>query len=244
MKVTFRLNKRIPRNCFEKRGNAEDWVKCLAKYLSDEATLDLAVVTNKLDNDASLLIRDKGMSWYASSNNENMADAIDTVVRDCAIQLVKSKGKKAFGRETLLSDESAISFDEIDDYVDLATSLNDGFELIEAEQALSIKKETPRYNRVINRYVDYLYGLKDIENEIESAENHLSMLYAIKDTELDTILYRDYELLLKSIEEIQERINALIYKKSSYKMNIRDEAYINEIINDELNVLNLRRKVK
>ena len=56
------------------------------------------------------------------------------------------------------------------------------------------------------------------------------------------MLYIDYVALQESIKQLETEIKALNNRKSSYKMNIRNEKYINECIDEELNILRLKRK--
>ena len=238
MKVIFRSNNEFAKKTLGVLGGAEEWLKSLSKYLSDEAILRLSLFIDKKEiGEASLDIQDKGLHIHAVDTNQNVVSAIDSVIHKSAYQLVKAKEKSS--RNSL---NNGISSNI--DSLNLETSLDDEYNFIEAEQKLADKKQTSTYVNTMERYVDYLYGIKALENEIDRAETQLAVLDHILQSEQDTILYRDFVLLNESIKQLNDEINMLLNKKRTYKMNVRDENYVEEALADEFNLLNAKRKIK
>ena len=242
MKIIFRSNNHFAKKTLVGLGGAEAWLKSLSKYLSDDATICLSIFTDKKSfTEASLDIYDDKLHVTSKTKNEDMVDAVNSAIAKSAAQLKKAKDKKT-NHSLTKNEKDILSFDDLEDEIDLNPNVLYGYELLDAEKALAERKTTSKYAQVTKSYVDYLYGVKDIENEIVRAEDHLAVLKHILATELDTMLYIDYVALQESIKQIETEIKALKNRKSSYKMNIRNEKYINECIDEELNVLRLKRK--
>lgn len=242
MKIIFRSNNHFAKKTLVGLGGAEAWLKSLSKYLSDDATICLSIFTDKKSfTEASLYIYDDKLHVTSKTKNEDMVDAVNSAIAKSAAQLKKAKDKKT-NHSLTKNEKDILSFDDLEDEIDLNTNVLSGYEILDAEKALAERKNTSKYAQVTKKYVDYLYGVKDIENEIVKAEEHLAVLKHILATELDTMLYIDYVALQESIKQIETEIKALKNRKSSYKMNIRNEKYINECIDEELNVLRLKRK--
>ena len=242
MKIIFRSNNHFAKKTLVGLGGAEAWLKSLSKYLSDDATICLSIFTDKKSfTEASIDIYDDKLHVTSKTKNEDMVDAVNSAIAKSAAQLKKVKDKKT-NYSLTKTEKDILSFNDLEDEIDLNPNILSGYELLDAEKALAERKNTSKYAQVTKSYVDYLYGVKDIENEIVRAEEHLSVLNHILATEIDTMLYIDYVALQESIKQIETEIKVLKNRKDSYKMNIRDERYIDEVIEEELNILSLKRK--
>lgn len=199
------------------------------------------ITDKKRFTEASLDIYDGKLHVTSKVQNEDMVDAVNTAIAKSVTQIKKVKDKK--DNSSLINrEDNILSFDEMADEFDLNPNVLAGYELLDAENALAERKNTPEYIRTTKKYVDYLYGVKDIEAEIKRAEEHLAILKHVLATEINTMLYIDYVALQESIKQIETEIKTLNSQKKSYKMNIRDERYMNQVIDEELNILSLKRK--
>ena len=242
MRIIIRSNNHFANKTLRGLGGAEVWLKNLSKYLSDNATIKLSLMEDKRNfAEASLDIYDNGVHINSKAKNEDMVNAINSAIAKTAVQLKKKKNKE-INHNTIIDKDSLLSFTDLDERINLEPNIMHNYEFLEAEKTLALKKNSPKYKRVTKRYIDYLYGIKDIESAIVRAKEHLSILKHILDTEIDTMLYRDHEALIASIKQIENEIKDLNNRKKNYKMNIRDEEYINDRIEEELNVLRLKRK--
>lgn len=242
MKIIVKSNNHFVKKTLVGLGGAEAWLKSLSKYLSDDAVVTLSLLTNKKDfAEVTLEIHDGKLYINSKSNNEDIVNAVNSVISKSAVQLKKSRDKKT-NFSLINKKENILTFDEMAEEFDLNPDVLSGYELLNAEKALAERKMTSEYIHTTEKYVDYLYGVKDIENEIVKAEEHLAVLNHILETEINTMLYIDYVALQESIKQIKTEIKVLKNRKVFYKMNVRDERYINQVIEEELNILNLKRK--
>ena len=236
MEVIFRSNDSLSKYYLGAGNGAKRWLdQSLGKYLSDSALIRLDMFTTGIDEaTATLNIVDGKLHVYAKSNVTSRLTSIEEVIKKATVQLLKHKEKNNlyFG---IVDDECFYSDGILNDY-----KLQE--EILSLEESLNDKKSSKYYKRITNKYVKHLYDIKEIEDEIRRAEIQLNVLYNIMDNEFDTILHYDYILLTKSIEQIEKQINLLINKKNKYKMNNRDQEYINETIDEELKILNLKRR--
>lgn len=239
MKVIFRSNKKFAEGTLEYFHGA---LESLSKYLSEDAALSLSLIIDKKNIvNVSLDIQDKGkLHIYANESNENKDIAINSVIRNCASRLVKNSDKSMPGRDTLLNAGEGMDFETVDKKIVLESDLTQDLKVIEAERKISEKKATPLYGQMMNRYVNYLY----LDEEINRIENQLCVLYSILETEQDTILHKDYLLLTQSIMQLEKERKALFDKKMNFENCGRVQNYVESAIDDELNLLNLKRETK
>lgn len=240
MNVIFRSNDQFSNKCLRTLGGAEKWLESLSDYLSEDAILRLTVMIEKFNFEASLNIEDRGLHIYTKDSNANEAVAINSVINKATMQLVKKK-EKSLNREPLIAKEIT-TFNKLDEKLEMDSETIHAFEIVEAENRLNEQKETPKYERVTSRYVDYLYELENLDVEIDRAEKQLNILFNILVTEKDDMLYREVCLLIDSIDVLQKQIMALTNCRNTYKLNNRDERYIDDVINQELQLLKLKRQ--
>lgn len=231
MKITFRVNNRIAKYCVGKYGKPEEWLGSLKKYLSDDAILELAIFTHKLNFDASLKIIDGKNRYLAKANDEEMANAIDSVVSKCTKQIVKASAKSNSYNDTIrYNDEFNVSFEGIDEEIELNPSTEDAFLLVETEENLAKMKKTSRYNRTMNRYISYLYR----NNQITQAYDHLRILYSILDSiNEEEMTVADYRRLCASIVELEKEVTRLSKKQATFENSVKIQEYISDVYEKE-----------
>lgn len=199
----------------------------LNKYLDDNSIVDIFVNTDKLDNYyVSMGVKNSNNSFYTHSNDIDLETAFNDALRKMVSKLYRSKDKKCSIDNTNMNDYL---------YEDNSNVANE-LDLLSATRKLNDKKSTARYNRTVQRFVDYLY----LDQEIERIENQLQALYAIYDYGQYAVDEKD--LLLQSIEQLKSEIEYLYFEKYIFQEDKRSNDYIDETINEELNILALKRK--
>ena len=199
----------------------------LNKYLDDNSIVDIFVNTDKLDNYyVSMGVKNSNNSFYTHSNDIDLETAFNDALRKLVSKLHRSKDKKCSIDNTNMNDYL---------YEDNSNVANE-LDLLSATRKLNDKKSTARYNRTVQRFVDYLY----LDQEIERIENQLQALYATYDYGQYAVDEKD--LLLQSIEQLKSEIEYLYFEKYIFQEDKRSNDYIDETINEELNILTLKRK--
>lgn len=237
MKVIFRSNNRFAKKSL--RNNAEVWVESLDKYLSEDAVLRLSLFVNQ-DNiaKASLNVVDKDLHVYASHEDVSFSVALDSVALKCAKQIVKKQLADKAYRETIrYNDEYNVSFERLNEDIELNPSTQDAFDLVETEANLENMKKTSRYNRTMNRYISYLYR----NNKIDQTYDHLRILYSILDSmDEETMTVADYKRLCESIVELEKEVTNLTRRQTTFENSVRDQEYINNVIEQEAKLAKLK----
>ena len=203
MKVIFRSNDQFAKKTLGQLGGAEEWLKPLERYLSDSAIGRLYLFVEENDISLETLdIVDGKKQVHASFKDKNILTAVETVIKKCRNQLSKENSNKSY--ETIrYNEEYNSTFESINENVVLESELTSQYDLLEAEQSLTNEKKTSRYNRIMNKYVNYLYRKKDIERAYE----HLRVLYSIYDSiDREEISVADYDRLTQSIMQIEKEI--------------------------------------
>lgn len=224
MKITFRVNNRIAKYCVGKYGKPEEWLGSLKKYLSDDAILELAIFTHKLNFDASLKIIDGKNRYLAKANDEEMANAIDSVVSKCTKQIVKASAKSNSYNDTIrYNDEFNVSFEGIDEQFENNESLDLAFELVSMEKS-------SKHNRIMNKFNSYC----DRREQINQANEHLRILYLEYDNiDEEEISIADYKRLCASILELEKEINGLTKKQKSFENSVKIREYVDNVYEKE-----------
>jgi len=238
MKVIFRSNDHFAKKSL--RNNADVWVESLEKYLSEAAILRLDLFVNQNNvAKASLNIVDKDLHVYASHEDVSFSVALDSVVQKCAKQIIKNQLADKSYKETIrYNDEYNVSFDGLGENIELNTSINSQFEMLDIEHNLTEEKKTPKYNRIMNKYINYLYR----KNDIEQAEEHLRILYSILDNvNLEEISVAEYARLTESIVQVEKERNAMITKQCHFETNTKDKLYVDHIIEEEASLAKLKK---
>ena len=233
MNVIFKSNDSLSQRFLGRENGAHEWIqKSLGNFLSEGAIVRLSLFTNGIDEAVSTLnIVDGSTHVYAKSKVSSRLGAIEEVIKKAKVQFIRNKNnKKSF--------DNILSYDEEELYADYSL---DGYRTTEKvlalENALNKKKKSSQYQKTTDKFVNYLY----LENEIERAENQLNVLYNIKENEKNSILHVDYVLLVQSIEQLKNEINSLI-EQSRTMMSNSEKAYIDKVVDDELNILSLKRR--
>lgn len=238
MKVIFRSNNQLAKKILGQLGGAEEWLESLDRYVSDQAIgrLSLFIEENNLSL-ATLDIVDGSKHVHSSFKDKNAVLAVETVIDKCKNQLSKDKSKKS--RETIrYNEEFNTSFDSVNEDVILKSSLTEQYDLLDAEKSLTNEKNTSRYNRIMNKYVNYLYR----KNDIEQAYEHLRVLYSIyENADLEEMSVADYERLKESIIQIECEITSMLNKQKHFESGTKDEMYINTIIEKEYELAKLKK---
>jgi len=224
MKITFRVNNRIAKYCVGKYGKPEEWLGSLKKYLSDNAILELAIFTHKLNFDASLKIIDGKNRYLAKANDEEMANAIDSVVSKCTKQIVKGNAKSNSYNDTIrYNDEFNVSFEGIDEQFENNESLDLAFELVSMEKS-------SKHNRIMNKFNSYC----DRREQINQANEHLRILYLEYDNiDEEEMSIADYKRLCASILELEKEINGLTKKQKSFENSVKIREYVDNVYEKE-----------
>lgn len=222
------LNKSA-KSCMETSNIVLEKLDSLSKYLSEDAVLSLSLKYKGKQDEASLNIVDRGMHVYAKDENILSEVAIYNAIKKCAIQIVKIKDKN-------LRDRGSFKYNE----VDLDANVIDVIDFCEAEEALKKKKKTSRYQRTIDKYVNSL----NVSLEYEKNGNHLETLTSIEENQIDTMLHKDYLLLQESIQDLCHEYCDLVDEEAKFYQSQRDQKYVEEAIDDELNLLKKKRKIK
>lgn len=228
MKVNFRSNDKTVKGNFELDGGIELYLQPLSKFLSEDALFNLSVlVESDKKTKANLDIMDGGLKLHAVSEGVDAYSAVNAVVKKSNNQLLKNKSKSEPSREILDYEEEFINENVIND-VDITS----------AERALRTKEKSARYKRTMDKYVDYLY----LESEIERVENQLAQLYYVKDAEFNTLAHIDFLALEESIKQLKREINFLAQQRVKFENDVRVQNYVEQVIDDNLNVLSLKRR--
>lgn len=225
MKVIFRSNDSFARKTLGQLGGAQEWLTSLEKYLSESAIARLSLFVEENTSLATLDIIDGKNHVYSSYKDSNVLTAVETVITKCANQLNKNQ---------IDINRDSIKYETIDEYNDCCIQQ---FELLEIEENLNAEKSTPKYIRIMNKYINYLYR----ESEIEHANDQLRILYSIYDNlDYEFVSVADYNRLLKSIVQIEKEINSMLQKQKHFETGTKDENYINYIIEEESKLAKLK----
>ena len=238
MKVIFRSNDSFAKKTLGQLGGAEEWLQSLNNYLSEAAVARLSLFVESNDVSlATLDIIDGDLHVHSSQKNKNILTAVESVINKCSVQL--KKHKVGFTNETIrYNDEYNVSFDGLGENIELNPSINSQFEMLDIEHNLTEEKKTPKYNRIMNKYINYLYR----KNDIEQAEEHLRILYSILDNvNLEEISVAEYTRLTESIVQIEKERNAMITKQCHFETNTKDKLYVDHIIEEEASLAKLKK---
>lgn len=238
MKVIFRSNNRFAKKTLGQLGGAEEWLQSLEKYLSEDAIARLSLFVESNDVSlATLDVVDGDLHVHSSVKDKNKLTAIESVIGKCAIQL--KKHKVDYTNETIrYNNDYNVLFDTLQSDIEVDPVIMDCFELMDVEQRLEAEKQTEKYNRIMNKYISYLYR----KNDIRRAEDHLRILYSIYDNvDLEEISVAEYERLAQSIVQIEKEINAMINKQYHFESNTKDKLYVDHIIEEEIELAKLKK---
>lgn len=224
MKISFRVNNRIAKYCVGKYGKPEDWLGSLKKYLSDDAILELAIFTHKLNFDASLKIIDGKNRYLATANDEEMANAVDSVVSKCTKQIVKASAKNNSYNDTIRhNDEFNVSFEGIEEQFESNESLDLAFELVNM-------RKSSKHNRIMNKFNSYC----DRREQINQANEHLRILYLEYDNiDEEEMSIADYKRLCASILELEKEVMSLTKKQKSFENSVKIREYVDNVYEKE-----------
>lgn len=233
MKVIFRSNDDLAKKELGLLGGAEEWLSCLEKYVSESAIARLSLFIDNGVSFATLDIIDGMKHIHSSQKCKNSISAIQTAIKKCASQLKKSKFE--FTKDTLrYNDEYSFNLENSD----VKPKIFDDFEFVELEDKLSKEKDSSKYKKTINKYINYLYRNNDIERILE----HLRILYSIYyELDKEKISVADYERLLESINELTNELEFMLEKQECFENNIKDNAYIDYIISEESKLAKLKK---
>ena len=237
MKVIFRSNDPLAKKELGQNGGSEEWLSSLDKYVSEAATVRLSLFNDNGISLATLDIIDGLKHVHSSSQNENPLSAVQTVIKKCSNQLKKSKYD--FNNDTIrYNEEINATYDNInEDYV-IVSEIVDEFELVELEEKISKEKETAKYQKIMNKYINYLYR----KNDIERINEHLKILYSIySEVNKEEISVADYERLLDSINMLSDELYSMLEMQESFENNKKINNYLNNIIEQETKLAKLKR---
>ena len=236
MKVIFRSNDLFANETLGQLGGAEEWLASLGKFLSEEALLRLSLFIETNDVTlATLDIVDGSLHVHSSVKDNNQLTAIESVINKCAVQL--KKNKRSYGNKTIRYNDK-MSFDSLQEAIELHPSINEQFKMLDVKHSLETEKKTPKYNRIMNKYVNFLY----IDNDIEQAEEHLRVLYSILDNvDLEEISVAEYVRLTESIVQIEKERNSMIEKQTHFETDTKDKLYIDQVIEKEAKLAKLKK---
>ena len=237
MKVIFRSNDHFAKKTLGQLGGAEEWLKPLNKYLSDSAVARLSLFEeNNNISLATLDIIDGSIHVHSSVKSENKLTAVETAIKKCAVQLKKENNINNFSDSIRYYDN--IDSNNLDEDLEVDNIIDEAFDLLEVEKTLDAEKKTPKYNYVMNKYINYLYR----GNDIEILRNHLNILYTIySNVDKETTTVADYERLTQSISELTEELYSMLEKQDQFENNTRDNSYIDYIIEQEATLAKLKR---
>lgn len=237
MKVIFRSNDQLAKKELGQLGGAEEWLSLLDRYVSDAAIARLSLFIDDGVSLATLDITDGTKQVHSTYKDENSLTALQTVIKKCINQL--KKYKQNINCDTLrYNNEYNMTFDSINESVDIFSDMNDDFALIELESKLAKEKETPRYKKTMDKYMQYINRISDVER----ANEHLRILYSIyNELDKEKTSVADYERLIESINELTDELYLLFSKQECFENNTKDNAYINYIVEEEAKLAKLKK---
>ena len=138
------------------------------KYLSEDASLDLSLFVDEKDvAEASLKIVDNGLLINAKYTDANKYIALTSVIDKCKFQIIKSKTTEDNRQTIRHTDDYDMSFDAINEYIDLNSDLVNEIEFLELEQRVRAEKSSAKYIRSVAKYVNYLNSTFDCNRALK-----------------------------------------------------------------------------